>query len=67
MNPMLNEANAHERLPQRKSQPQDERARVIEEIAVGDAPWSLAKRPGADRIYVTNKESATISIISIEG
>ena len=37
MNPMLNEANAHERLPQRKPQPQDDRGRVIEDLAVAVA------------------------------
>ncbi|MFK8017293.1 MAG: PA14 domain-containing protein, partial [Gammaproteobacteria bacterium] len=37
---------------------------LLAEIAVGQKPWSLARAPGANRIYVTNKADATISIIS---
>ena len=36
---------------------------LIQEVAVGDSPWALAKAPGADRIYVVNKGDATISIV----
>lgn len=37
---------------------------LLAEIAVGTEPWSLSKAPLRDRIYVTNKESASISVIS---
>ncbi len=37
---------------------------LIQEISVGDKPWSLAKSPSADRIYVTNKKSATLSVVN---
>jgi YVTN family beta-propeller protein len=37
---------------------------VVAEIGVGDRPWSLAKAPLAGEVFVTNKGSATISVIS---
>ncbi len=37
---------------------------VLAEIPVGDRPWSLARRPGTQRLYVTNKGSASISVIN---
>ena len=36
---------------------------VVAEIAVGDQPWSLAKAPLANEVFVANKGSATISVI----
>jgi len=36
---------------------------VLAEIPVGDAPWSLARRPGAAQIYAVNKRDASISVI----
>ena len=37
---------------------------LIQEIAVGNKPWSIARAPNANQIFVTNKEDATISIIN---
>ena len=37
---------------------------LIQEIPVGTKPWALAKAPGANRILVTNKSSASISVIN---
>jgi YVTN family beta-propeller protein len=39
---------------------------LLTEIGVGDAPWALAKRPGANRVYVTNKRSATITVLDTQ-
>ena len=36
---------------------------LLAEIPVGDAPWALAKQPGASRVFVSNKSDATISVI----
>ena len=36
---------------------------VLAEIAVGDRPASLAKRPGAAEVFVVNKGSASISVV----
>jgi len=36
---------------------------LIAEIPVGDRPWSLARRPGAQRVFVTNKGDASISVL----
>ncbi len=36
---------------------------VLAEIPVGRKPWALAKQPGVERIFVTNKRDATISVI----
>ncbi len=41
----------------------DDAGSVVAEIVVGDNPWSLAKQPGADRVFVTNKASAQVSVI----
>ncbi len=41
----------------------DEAGTLLAEIPVGDEPWSLAKQPGVDRIFVTNKRSASITVI----
>jgi YVTN family beta-propeller protein len=41
----------------------DAAGNLVAEIAVGDAPWSLARQPGADRVFVTNKRSSSISVI----
>lgn len=41
----------------------DDAGNLVAEIPVGDAPWALAKQPGSNRVYVTNKSSATISVI----
>jgi len=38
--------------------------KLIKEIAVGEKPWSLAKAPNANSVFVTNKSAATISIIN---
>ena len=35
----------------------------LAEIAVGDAPWSLAKVPTRDEVWVVNKGDASISIV----
>ncbi len=37
---------------------------LIQEISVGQKPWSIAKAPGANLIFVTNKADATISVIN---
>ncbi len=37
---------------------------LLREIGVGDKPWSLAKAPNANRVFVTNKADATISVIN---
>ena len=39
---------------------------LIQEIAVGNKPWSLAKQPTSNRIFVTNKSDATISVINTQ-
>ncbi|TNC79543.1 MAG: hypothetical protein C9356_18595 [Oleiphilus sp.] len=39
---------------------------LLAEISVGSNPWSLAKAPNADLIYVSNKKDASISIISTQ-
>ena len=39
---------------------------VVAEVGVGDRPWSLAKAPLANEVFVTNKGSATISVISTQ-
>jgi len=39
---------------------------LIQEIPVGDKPWSLAKSPVTNRILVTNKTDATISVIDTD-
>ena len=36
---------------------------LIREIAVGQKPWALAKPPGSDRVFITNKRSDSISVI----
>jgi YVTN family beta-propeller protein len=36
---------------------------LVAEIPVGDAPWSLAKQPGVNFVFVTNKRSSSISVI----
>src|SRR5206468_8193912 len=36
---------------------------VVAEIPVGSRPWSLAKSPAANEVFVANKGSATISVI----
>ncbi len=41
----------------------DEAGTVLAEIGVGDDPWSLARQPGFDRIFVTNKGSSTVTVI----
>ncbi|MFK8030116.1 MAG: PA14 domain-containing protein [Gammaproteobacteria bacterium] len=35
----------------------------LQEIAVGEKPWSLAKAPNSNRVFVTNKADASISIV----
>ena len=35
----------------------------LSEIAVGDAPWSLAKVPTRNEVWVVNKGDATISVV----
>ena len=40
---------------------------LLMEIPVGDQPWSLAKQPGANLVFVTNKGDATISVIDSLG
>jgi YVTN family beta-propeller protein len=39
---------------------------VVAEIGVGDRPWSLAKAPLANEVFVANKGSATISVIDTQ-
>ncbi len=39
---------------------------VLGEIAVGLRPWALAKAPLANEVFVANKESATLSVISTQ-
>jgi YVTN family beta-propeller protein len=39
---------------------------VVAEIQVGDRPWSLAKAPLANEVFVANKGSASISVISTQ-
>lgn len=41
----------------------DDAGNKLAEIPVGDAPWSLAKQPASDRVFVTNKLSSTITVI----
>ena len=41
----------------------DEAGTLLAEIPVGNEPWSLALRPGADEVFVTNKRDATVSVI----
>ena len=41
----------------------DEQGVVLAEISVGQNPWGLAKRPLDTKVYVTNKEDATLSVI----
>ena len=36
---------------------------LLAEIAVGDKPWSLARDPGSNRVFVTNKLAGSTSII----
>ena len=36
---------------------------MLAEIPVGERPWSLAKAPLANEVFVANKGSATISVI----
>ncbi len=37
---------------------------LIQEISVGNKPWSLAKAPGRNQVFVTNKQSGTLSVIN---
>ena len=39
---------------------------VVAQIQVGDRPWSLAKAPLANEVFVANKGAATISVISTQ-
>jgi DNA-binding beta-propeller fold protein YncE len=39
---------------------------VLAEVGVGDRPWSLAKAPLANEVFVTNKGTASISVISTQ-
>jgi DNA-binding beta-propeller fold protein YncE/cytochrome c peroxidase len=39
---------------------------VVAEIPVGERPWSLAKAPAANEVFVANKGSASISVISTQ-
>jgi YVTN family beta-propeller protein len=41
----------------------DEAGSLLAEIGVGDEPWSLAKQPGVDRVFVTNKGSSSVTVI----
>ncbi|MGH1486108.1 MAG: PA14 domain-containing protein [Cellvibrionaceae bacterium] len=41
----------------------DSQGNLIAEITVGNTPWSLALSTSTAQIYVTNKKSATLSII----
>ena len=43
-----------------------EAGNLIQEIPVGLNPWSLAKMPNADLVYVANKKDATISVINTQ-
>ncbi|MDW3094990.1 MAG: Ig-like domain-containing protein [Gammaproteobacteria bacterium] len=43
-----------------------EAGNLIQEIPVGLNPWSLAKAPNANLVYVTNKKDATISVINTQ-
>ena len=36
----------------------------VAEIGVGDSPWSLAKAPNRNEIWVVNKKDATITVIN---
>lgn len=38
-------------------------AALLAEIPVGNRPWSLARAPGANQVFVTNKQDASISVI----
>ncbi|MEM7084224.1 MAG: PA14 domain-containing protein, partial [Pseudomonadota bacterium] len=37
---------------------------ILAEISVGEKPWSLTKVPNSDVVLVTNKRSATVSVIN---
>jgi len=39
---------------------------LLQEITVGNTPWSLAKSTSSDQVYVTNKGEATLSIINTQ-
>ncbi|MFK7794194.1 MAG: Ig-like domain-containing protein [Gammaproteobacteria bacterium] len=39
---------------------------LLQEISVGLNPWSLAKQPNTDRVFVTNKKDNSISIINTQ-
>ena len=39
---------------------------LIQEISVGANPWALAKAPNSNRVFVTNKIAASISIINTD-
>jgi len=39
---------------------------LLQQISVGETPWSLAKSTNTDQVYVTNKGAATISIINTQ-
>src|SRR5207247_7490771 len=39
---------------------------VVAEVQVGDRPWSLAKAPLANEVFVANKGAAAISVISTQ-
>ncbi len=41
----------------------DDAGSLLAEIPVGDQPWSLARQPGANRVFVTNKGSSTVTVI----
>lgn len=41
----------------------DSSGTALQEIPVGDRPWSLARSPSTARVLVTNKGDATISVI----
>ena len=41
----------------------DDTGTLVAEIPVGDQPWSIALRPGADEVFVTNKKDASVSVI----
>ncbi|MGB5325843.1 MAG: NPCBM/NEW2 domain-containing protein, partial [Pseudomonadales bacterium] len=42
----------------------DDQGTVVAEIPVGDKPWAIASRPGANQVFVSNKGDATLSIIN---
>jgi len=44
----------------------DRNGSKIAEIAVGDNPWSIAKAPNSQQIWVANKRDATLSVIDSE-